>query len=95
VIQLTRRDGSLVHLNPDTIEIIEETPDTHITLTNGNRYLVLESAAVITDRIIAFKGKILRRGTSHPVPRHVHKRLKLQLHPFCDLKLHQMALQDD
>ena len=37
MIRLTKLDGSEMYLNPDQIEIIEETPDTHITLLNGNR----------------------------------------------------------
>jgi flagellar protein FlbD len=61
MIKLTRLDGSVLFVNDDQIEVVEETPDTHITLVNGNRYLVLESAAVLIERIISFKAKIFSR----------------------------------
>jgi flagellar protein FlbD len=60
MIQLTRLDKSEIFINPDLIETIEETPDTHITLMNGNRYLVLEKAGVVVDRIVLFKSRIIK-----------------------------------
>lgn len=62
MIKLTRLDGSEMYLNPDLIELIEESPDTHITLLNGNRFLVLEKTVVITESIVVFKAKIMRRA---------------------------------
>ncbi len=58
MIKLTRRDGSEMYVNEDLIELIEETPDTHLTLNNGNRYVVLEPSAVILERIVQFKARI-------------------------------------
>jgi len=55
-------DGSQMYLNADLIEIISETPDTHITLSNGNRYIVLEPARVVIGRIVSFKARLLRRA---------------------------------
>lgn len=65
MIRVTRLDGSQMFLNEDLIEIIEETPDTHITLTNGKRYLVREHASVIIEQIVCFRVRVLahtRRG---------------------------------
>lgn len=45
-------------LNEEHIEKIEEIPDTVITLTNGKKYLVLESAEEIIAKVIEFKNKI-------------------------------------
>ena len=45
-------------LNTDLIETIEETPDTVITLTNGRKMVVLESAEQIIEQIIEYKRKI-------------------------------------
>ena len=59
MIKLTCLDKSEIYINPDLIETIEETPDTHITLMNGNRYLVLEKAKVVVDRIVLFKARII------------------------------------
>lgn len=58
MIKLTRRDGSELYVNEDLIELIEETPDTHLTLTNGNRYVVLEQATIILEKIVQFKARI-------------------------------------
>lgn len=63
MIKLTRLNGSEMYINPALIELLEELPDTHITLTNGNRYIVLEPARVVVERIIAFNARALSRAT--------------------------------
>jgi flagellar protein FlbD len=73
VIKLTRLDRSEFYLNPDLIECIEETPDTVISLINGDHFLVQEKLRVITDRIISFKAKIIRRSSTSTRP-HYFKR---------------------
>ncbi|MBN1142012.1 MAG: flagellar FlbD family protein [Deltaproteobacteria bacterium] len=62
MIKLTRLNGSDIFLNEDLIEIIEATPDTVITLNNGNRYLAAEPIPEILDRIIEFKASVRRRA---------------------------------
>ena len=62
MIKLTKLDGSKIYLNPDQIETIEETPDTHITFMNGNRYLVLEKAQAIVEKIVVLKARIINRA---------------------------------
>lgn len=64
MIKVTALDGSEMFLNPDLIEIIQETPDTHITLSNGNRYLVLEPAKVVIGRIVAFQARLMRHASA-------------------------------
>ena len=73
MIKLTRLDRSEFYLNPDHIECIEETPDTVISLTNGDHFLVLEKIRVITDRIISFKAKIIRRSSASTRPHYLRK----------------------
>ena len=75
MIKLTRLDGSEMYINPDLIEIIEETPDTHITLMNGNRYLVLEKARGIVDRIVVFKARIIHRAETSRKQKYRRKQL--------------------
>jgi flagellar protein FlbD len=58
VIALTRLNGHPVMVNSDLIEQIEETPDTVITLTSGNRLIVRDRMAEVQAKIIAFKRKI-------------------------------------
>ncbi|OWR27851.1 flagellar protein D [Saccharibacillus sp. O23] len=45
MIPVTRLNGSPLWLNALQIEMVEETPDTYVTLVNGKRMIVLEKAA--------------------------------------------------
>ena len=58
MIYLTRMNKTEFILNIDLIEIIEETPDTVITLTNGHKMIVIESADEIINRVIQYKRKV-------------------------------------
>ena len=42
MIDLHRIDGTKILVNLDLIELIEETPDTVVTLTNEHKYVVKE-----------------------------------------------------
>lgn len=44
MIFVTRINGSKMWLNALMIEMVEETPDTYITLITGKRLIVLEKA---------------------------------------------------
>ena len=71
MIRLTRLNGSEMYINPALIELMEELPDTHITLTNGNRYIVLEPARVVIERIVAFNARVLSRATQRAPKRYL------------------------
>ena len=58
MIHLTRISRSPLVLNSDLIEQIEATPDTVISLTTGQKLLVLESPETIVDRVIQFRRAI-------------------------------------
>lgn len=58
LIEVTRLKGTKIIINAELIEIIEETPDTVITLTSGKKYIVSESSKEITDLVIEYKRKI-------------------------------------
>ncbi|OLN33499.1 flagellar FlbD family protein [Desulfosporosinus metallidurans] len=55
MIYVTRLKGTEFAINSDLIEIMEETPDTVITLTGGNKYVVSESIEVLIERIAEFR----------------------------------------
>ena len=55
---MTRLNGHPVMLNSDLIEQIEETPDTVVTLTSGNRLVVKDRMLEIQEKIVHFKRKI-------------------------------------
>ena len=44
MIKLTRRNGNVFVLNAELIKFVEEVPDTIITLRDGEKILVMESA---------------------------------------------------
>jgi flagellar protein FlbD len=60
MIRLTRLNHVPLVLNSDLIEHIEVTPDTVISLTNGQKIMVLETADQVVDRVIEFRRTILQ-----------------------------------
>lgn len=54
MIRLTRRNGSAFVLNAELIKFVEETPDTIVTLRDGEKILVAESVDEIIARSIEF-----------------------------------------
>ena len=59
MIQVTRLNHTKVVLNSDLIEEIEATPDTVISLTTGQKIIVLESTEEIVERIRRYRQSIL------------------------------------
>jgi flagellar protein FlbD len=59
MICLTRINRVPMVLNSDLIEHIETTPDTVISLTTGQKFVVLESADEVVRKVIAFRREIL------------------------------------
>ena len=58
MIALTRLNGHSVMVNSDLIESLEETPDTVVTLTSGNKLIVRDTMADVQKKIVAFKRAI-------------------------------------
>ena len=57
MIKVRRLNGKEFVVNSDLILYVEETPDTVITLTTGQKVVVIESVDEIIDKIIEFKAK--------------------------------------
>lgn len=55
MIDVTKMNGSSITVNSDLIEIVEETPDTVITLTTGKKIIVKESRQIIKNLVKSFK----------------------------------------
>ncbi len=55
MIDVTKMNGVNITINADLIEIIEETPDTVITLTTGKKIIVKESRQTIKNLVKSFK----------------------------------------
>ncbi|MGA3099059.1 MAG: flagellar FlbD family protein [Bryobacteraceae bacterium] len=58
MIYVTRLNHASVVLNSDLIEHIETTPDTVISLTTGQKLMVLESADEIVARVVQYRRSI-------------------------------------
>ena len=61
MIELTRLNGNPMVLNSDLIKTAEASPDTMLTLINGEKLIVRESCAEIVERILAWRARLLAR----------------------------------
>jgi flagellar protein FlbD len=68
MVHLTRLNHAPLVLNSDLIEHIDITPDTVITLTNGQIVRVLESAEEVIHRIVEFRRRICGADGAVPGP---------------------------
>lgn len=60
MILVSKRNGQTLALNAELIETIENSsPDTIITLTNGNRYMVRESVEEVMRKVVEYKKKLI------------------------------------
>lgn len=69
MISLTRLNSHPLTVNSDLIKFVEQAPDTVITLINGEKFIVRESASEITSRIVEFRRAVLQGIT--PIWDHV------------------------
>lgn len=59
MIIVTKINDSEIVINPELIEIMQETPDTTITLTTGRKLIVKEPVDEIIDKIKKYKKNLL------------------------------------
>ena len=59
MIELTKMNGQVILLNDALIEIVEETPDTVITLTTGRKIIVKESRQEVKNLVTSYRKDIL------------------------------------
>jgi len=64
MIQLTRLNNSALIVNSDLIKFVEQSPDTVITLLNGEKIIVRERVDQILERIVAFRRSVLQGLTT-------------------------------
>lgn len=58
MIEVTRLNGQRILVNPDLLEIVEETPDTVVTLTTGKKIIVKESRQEIKNLVKSYRKDI-------------------------------------
>ena len=66
MIHSTRLNRVPLVVNSDLIEHIEVTPDTVIALTTGQKFLVLETADEVVDRVVQFRRSLLDGMAVYP-----------------------------
>ncbi|MGB7549742.1 MAG: flagellar FlbD family protein [Terracidiphilus sp.] len=59
MIELTRLNGSPMVLNSDLIKTAEASPDTMLTLINGEKLIVREEIAEVTEKVLAYRARLL------------------------------------
>jgi flagellar protein FlbD len=58
MIQVTRLNGRPIIVNAELIRFVEQTPDTLITLTSGDKLLVKEAMEEVVRRAIEYARSI-------------------------------------
>lgn len=58
MIGLTRLNGHAIVVNSDLIKTIEATPDTMLTLINGDRIMVAESIDVVVSKAVEYARRV-------------------------------------
>ena len=58
MIEVTKINGSKVLINPDLMELVEETPDTVITFTTGRKIIVKESRQEVKNLVKLYEKEI-------------------------------------
>src|SRR5664279_2476387 len=59
MIELTRLNSNPIILNSDLIKTAEASPDTMLTLINGEKLIVRESIAEVVERVLAYRARLL------------------------------------
>lgn len=67
MIELTRLNGSPMVLNSDLIKTAEASPDTMLTLINGEKLIVREEPNEVVERVLAYRARLLA-GVARRMP---------------------------
>ena len=59
MIELTRLNGTPIVLNSDLIKTAEASPDTMLTLINGEKLIVREDCGEVTERVLSYRARLL------------------------------------
>jgi flagellar protein FlbD len=68
MIRLTRLNQVQLVINSDLIEHIEMTPDTVISMTTGQKFMVRETAEQVIERVIEFRRNVLNGMPAYSWP---------------------------
>ncbi len=58
MVEVTKINGTKVLVNPDLIELVEETPDTVIAFTTGRKLIVKEGRQEVKNLVKSYRKEI-------------------------------------
>lgn len=61
MVELTRMNGTVFTVNAELIEMVEETPDTVITLTTGKKIIVKESRQEVNNLVKSYRKELFAK----------------------------------
>lgn len=96
MIQLTRLNSHPLVVNSDLIKFVEQAPDTVITLVNGDKIVVRESAQDVLERVVQFRRSVLQgiapwSETSPALPPVVQNNVQNNVHDNVHNNVHDNA----
>jgi len=59
MIELTRLNGNTMVVNSDLIKTAEASPDTMLTLINGEKLIVREEISQVIERVLVYRARLL------------------------------------
>lgn len=60
MIEVTKMNGRKVLVNPDLIELVEETPDTVVLFTTGRKIIIKESRQEVKNLVKSYRKVFLQ-----------------------------------
>ena len=58
MVEVTKLNGNKVLINPDLLELVEETPDTVLSFTTGLKIIVKESRQEVKNLVKSYRKDI-------------------------------------
>jgi flagellar protein FlbD len=65
MIKLTRLNGNPIMINSDLIKTAEASPDTMLTLINGEKLIVREELDDVVERVMRYRARLLADVARH------------------------------
>lgn len=62
MLEVTRLNGQKIVINCELVEYIDANPDTTISLTTNNKFVVKESLEDVIEKIINYKRKVFSQN---------------------------------
>jgi flagellar protein FlbD len=72
MIRLTRLNGLQFYLNAELIKTVESSPDTTITLVNGEKLVIGEALPEVVQAVVAYKREIAGGAIELKLPTEMH-----------------------